>query len=62
MYTAAAFNQTTPSVLIMHLYSSSILGQMFMDMESTIGRIIIAYNSKKNDKRQVNKKFRKFEV
>ena len=26
-----------------------------------LGRII-AYNSKKNDKRQVNKKFRKFEV
>ena len=24
-----------PSVLITHLYSSSILGQMFMDMEST---------------------------
>ena len=30
MYAAAACNQTTPSVLITHLYSSSILGQMFI--------------------------------
>ena len=47
MYAAAACNQTTPSVLITHLYS--ILGQMFMDMES------------KNYCLQ-NDKYRKFEV